>query len=40
MKNVTEKIHNCLMPIIKNGTFVIIYEKANREDVKMGDIQT
>ena len=39
-KNVTEKIHNYLVPIIKNGTFAIIYDKANREDVKMGDVQT
>ena len=32
-KNDTEKIHNYLMPILKNGLFRWIYDKANREDV-------
>ena len=36
-KNVTEKIHSQLVPLIKNGLFRGIYDKTNREDVKKSD---
>ena len=39
-KNVNEKTHHTLVPIIKNGMFRGIYDKANREDVKKGDSKT
>ena len=32
-KNITKKIHNYLVPLLKNGEFRKIYDKANREDV-------
>ena len=39
-KNVTEKVHNHLVPIIKNGTFSALIDHADREDVKKDDDQT
>ena len=39
-KNVTEKTHKALVPIIKNGTFAVLIDRANREDVKTTDVLT